>query len=339
MAEIEILNSCAQRLKSLGTPTVEQKIEVIPTPYLLDGRVILLGKRHQGHLIALFPNIGKKATVISGSVKLSNGFQLSMQSLVDPKSKEDLSFIELSNIGSIDVTLFGAFLDELLNSIEDGNKSLLDEIKTLLAKWKSLLSLDTEKVMSISSVIGLFGELLFLEHLVIEKEIAALENWVGPNGNRHDFEFSQHSIEVKTTTVKNGNNIHVSGVTQLDAYPGKMVTILRVKLEMEPNGISLPELVKKIANSNSLNEEKFKEKLLKVGYQSDKEHYYADICFQPIEFQIIPIDSKFPHITSKSLLAVDPAARIKDIEYEVDVSGLETQRNPSLNLINFVGLI
>jgi len=339
MSEIAIFSSCAERLKSLNTPTAAQQIDVIPTPYLLDGREILLGKRHQGHLIALFPNVNDKYVIPSQKEKLSNGFQISMQTLVDPESKEDLQFIELGNVGNIDVTLFGAFLDELLKFLEGGKGLLLEEIKNLLAKWKSMLSLDTEKVMSLSSVIGLFGELLLLEHLVNVKKIAALDNWVGPNGNRHDFEFLQHSIEVKSTTVKNGSDIHVSGVTQLEPYVGKTVAILRIKLEVEPNGVSLPQLVKRIMAANSMNFEKFQEKLLKVGYQSDKEHHYGDLCFHAIEFQIIPVDLKFPRITAKSLLGIDPSARIKDVEYIVNVSGLETQRQPKLDLINFEGLL
>ena len=339
MTDIVIFNSCAERLRSLDTPTAAQQIDVIPTPYLLDGREILLGKRHQGHLIALFPNVENKHVVPGETVKLSNGFQMSMQTLMDPRSKEDLPFIELSNIGNIDVILFGAFLDELLKLIEGGKGLLLEEIKNLLAKWKSMLSLDTEKVMSLRSVIGLFGELLLLDYLVNVKKIAALDNWVGPNGNRHDFEFLNHSIEVKATTVKNGNEIHVSGVTQLEPYPGKSVNILRIKLEIEPNGISLPTLINKIITSKNLNSEKFFEKLAKVGYKKEKDTIYEEICFQPIEFQIIPVNSDFPRITSVSLLGIDPAARIKDVEYVVNVSGLETQRHPDIDLINFKGLL
>ena len=339
MTDIAIFSSSAERLKSLDTPTAVQQIDVIPTPYLLDGREILLGKRHQGHLIALFPNVNNKYVIPGETIKLSNGFQISMQTLMDPKSKEDLPFIELSNVGSIDVILFGAFLDELFKSIEEENGLLLEEIKNLLEKWKNLLSLDTEKVMSLGSVIGLFGELLLLDHLVNGKKIATLDNWVGPSGNRHDFEFLQHSIEVKSTTVKNGNDIQLNGVTQLESYPGKTVTILRIKLEIEPNGVSLPQLIKKIMQANSINLEKFKEKLLKVGYRSDKEDHYRKLCFQPIEFQIIPVDSKFPRITAESLLDIDPAARIRDVEYVVNVTGLETQRKSSISAIHFEGLM
>ena len=339
MTEIIIFSSCAERLKSLDTPTAAQQIDVIPTPFLLDGREILLGKRHQGHLIALFPNVNNKHVLPMEDVKLSNGFQISTQTLLDPKTNKELEFIELGNIGNIDVTLFGAFLDELLKSIEGGKGLLLEDIKNLLEKWKNMLTLDTEKVMSLKSVIGLFGELLLLDYLVNIKKIATLDNWVGPNGNRHDFEFLQHSIEVKSTTVKNGNDIHVSGVTQLEPYLGKTVAILRVKLEIEPNGVSLPQLIERIVAGKSISLGKLMEKLLKVGYQSDNEHHYRDLNFQAIEFQIIPVDSKFPRITANSLLGIDPGARIKDVEYVVSVSGLETQRETNLDLINFEGLL
>jgi hypothetical protein len=339
MAEIEIFTTCAERLKSLETPTAAQQIDVIPTPFFLDGKEILLGKRHQGHLIALFPNTSNNYFISGGTAKLSNGFQISMQTLIDPKSKDPLPFIELSNIGNIDVILFGAFLDELLRLIEGGSGSLIEEIKNLLDKWKSMLTLDTEKVMSLSSVIGLFGELLLLDHLVNVKKIAALDNWVGPSGNRHDFEFASHSIEVKSTTVKNGSDIHVNGVNQLEAYNGKSVAILRIKLETEPSGTSLPGLINKIKNANNLNSENFSEKLIKYGYLQHQEHLYSEICFQPVEFQIIPVNANFPRITTESLLSIDPTSRIKDVSYVVNVSGLETQSHSQLNSINFEGLL
>lgn len=339
MKDTVIFKSCAERLKSLDTPSAAEKIAVIPTPYLLDGREILLGKRHQGHLIALFPNEKNRNFISVAPVKLSNGFQISLQALTDPTSKMNLEFIELSNIGNIDITLFGAFLDELLTLIESENESLINIVENLLAKWKNMLSLDIEKVLPLKSVIGLFGELLFLDFLINIRNLPALEQWVGPNGNRHDFEFKNHSIEVKSTTVKNGNDIHVSGVTQLEPYPGKTVTILRIKLEIEPNGVSLPQLIERIAANRTINSETFKEKLLKVGYQSEKELHYRDLRFQAIEFQVIPVDLNFPRITSNSLLEIDRGARISDVEYVVSTSGLETQRQAYLELIDFEGLL
>ena len=339
MPEIEIFTSCAERLKSLDTPTAAQQIVVIRTPYLIDGQEVLLGKRHQGHLIALFPNEELRIQIPGEISKLSNGFQLSMQILQDPKSQKELPFVELSNIGNIDLILFGAFLDELLVSIEEGKNSLIEEIKSLLEKWKGMLSLDTEKIMSLNSVIGLFGELLLFEHLINDKKIDVIDNWVGPNGSRHDFEFLKHSIEVKSTTVKNGNDIHISGITQLESYPGKSVSILRIKLEIEPSGLSLPVLINKITAAKGINLKKFTEKLVKVGYVSNKEDYYKEICLRPIEFQIIPVDSNFPRISAKSLASIDLAARIKDVEYVVNVSGLETQRQAKIASIIFEGLL
>jgi hypothetical protein len=92
-------------------------------------------------------------------------------------------------------------------------------------------------------------------------------------------------------------------------------------------------------SSRLIDKVKFLEKLTKVGFKIEQELLYEDVCFQPIEFQLIPVDSKFPRISSKSLLAIDPAARIKDIDYVVNVAGLETQRQPQINMLNFEGLL
>jgi hypothetical protein len=50
--------------------------------------------------------------------------------------------------------------------------------------------------------------------------------------------------------LKNNNEIQVHGVHQLEAYPGKSVYILRVKLELDPHGTSVPSLIEKILESS-----------------------------------------------------------------------------------------
>lgn len=325
MSEIDIFTTCAERLRSLAVPSELENVAVIRTPFLLDGEFILLGKRHQGHLIALFPNQKGQISIPGKELKLSNGFKIAILELQDPDTGKPSSFLELCNIGNIDEILFGALLDELLNNIDKGVGDIVQQIKDLLEKWKSMLSLDAERVLSLNALVGLFGELLLLDYLVNEKKRSEFDNWVGPLGNRHDFEFAKNSIEVKSSTLKNNNEIKVHGVHQLEAYPGKQVFILRVKLELDPHGASLPSLIERILQSPLISGDKFFDKLLKAGYRKEQSDSYKSLCFQPIEFHLMPVDVKFPQITAKDLLKIDPTDRINQIEYSVNVSGLSSK--------------
>ena len=339
MNEIDIFTNSTDRLRSLQTPSEEQGISVIPTPFQIGERTVLLGKRSQGHLIALFPAEGEKANLPDEPIKLSNSFQLATKQLLDPKTGIESRYLEFSNVGSIDIALFGALIDELLHCIDNGNGNVTEEIHDLLKKWKNLLALDEAKLLSLNVISGLFGELLLLDHLLNRLELDALDIWVGPNGNRHDFEFSSSSIEVKTTTVRNGDEIRVNGSSQLIPYPGKSVTILRIKLEIEPNGISLPDLIARIAETKNIDSSKFNEKLSKIGYRSAMADSYRSICFQLVELQIIPVDENFPRISPDALQKIDSSGRSHEVEYSVNVSGLQTQKSPDLESIKFEGLV
>ena len=83
MSNLEIYVNCSERFKSMDTPTETQSVVVIQTPFMIQDKPILLGKRHQGHLIALFPNINGTFSIPNKTTKLSNGFFLSLQVLME----------------------------------------------------------------------------------------------------------------------------------------------------------------------------------------------------------------------------------------------------------------
>ena len=66
---------------------------------------------------------------------------------------------------------------------------------------------------------------------------------------------------------------------------------------------------------------------------------YMSICFQLVELQIIPVDENFPRISPDALQKIDPSGRIHEVEYSVNVSGLQTQKSPDLESIKFEGLV
>ena len=339
MSNLEIYANCSERFKSMETPSELQKIVVIQTPFMIENRPILLGKRHQGHLIALFPNENANFAIPDKAIKLSNGFLLSLQQLHDPQSDKLLNFLELSNIQSIDQALFGALLDELLKITDDNSKNLIESITQIIDKWKNMLALDSDRVLSTNAIIGLFGEIFLLDYLVMDLKMNAFRNWVGPLGNRHDFEFSRTSIEVKSTTIKNKDSFRVTSLEQLEAYPGKKVSVLRIKLEVDPSGISIPNLLNRLISSSYISENELYEKLHKIGYKKEHTDHYEKIHFQPVEFQLIPIDSNFPRIKNSDLKVIDPDGRIGEIEYEINVTGLNMKKSLDISDFDFKELI
>lgn len=339
MSELGIYRSSRERLESLSTPTELQRINVIPTPYSLKGEFILLGKLSKGHLVALFPDPHEEYRLPDSGLKLSNGFELLHHELRMTETGQTSCYLELRNVGNIDLNLFGALIDEVLRTLDRQIVGPVEVIKTVLERWKHILSLDSDRVMSANKLIGLLGELLLLEHLIQQKTPNILNNWVGPLGSRHDFEFANSSIEVKSTTTRIGNEITVHGITQLESSVGKDINILKIKFEPAPTGLSVPEVVNRILETDGVSANAFYEKLTKVGYSHLMAEAYFNFRLQPIEFQLIPVDEKFPRITKEALKEFDKDGRILDIEYVVNVSGLENQKSTSLSGIRFGDLL
>ena len=339
MSNLHIFQNCARRFLTIEIPTEVQKIRVAPTPFERYGKPILLGRRSEGFLIALIPNHLDNIRQEQISAPLSNGFELALRDLNDEESGETSQYLEFRNVGNIDVTLFGALLDEILVNIDGVSGNLIDEIKQIIEKWKYMLSLKSQRKLELQAIIGLIGELLFLEYLIEIRGGEALMSWVGPLGNRHDFEFDSKSIEVKTTTSKTGHELTIHGLTQLEPYPGKTVSILKIKLEPDPTGLSLPALIDRILNSNLISNAKFAEKLQQVGYNSEDRDSYIDLAFRALLFQIIPVDKNFPRITKSFLQEFDKKERILDIQYVVNVAGLENQSEPEIRNLSLEGLL
>ena len=339
MSNLHIFQNCARRFSTIEIPTQVQKIRVAPTPFERDGKPILLGRRSEGYLIALIPNHLDKIRQEHISAPLSNGFELVLRDLNDEESGESSQYLEFRNVGNIDVTLFGALLDEILVNVDGSSGNVIEEIKQIIEKWKYMLSLKSQRKLELQALIGLMGELLLLEYLIKIQGAEVLKSWVGPLGNRHDFEFDSNSIEVKTTTSKSGHELTIHGLTQLEPYPGKTVSILKVKLELDPTGLSLPALIDRIVDSSQIRQEKFFEKLLLVGYNSEDRDSYIELAFRTTQFQIIPVDTNFPRIAKSMLKEFDIEERILDLQYVVNVAGLEIQSEPELSKLGLEGLI
>lgn len=326
--EDPLVRGAANRLGALAVPNEAQLLKVIETPFRFNDRPILLGRRFSGYYVALIPASDLDLQIVSPQ-KLASGFQvLDFQPEVT-RVNANGRFLELQNISNVDLILFGAIVDEIILTLVEG-KAVLEQISAVLERWRELLTLEKGKVLPLNSIIGLMGELKFLDFLISSKGEALLDAWVGPDGSRNDFEFIGSSVEVKSTIVRQGNAISIHGFDQLTPYPGKSVQILRVKLEPDPCGSSIIDLVDKISSLTKARNRSFMEKLQKVGLHTADYPLYEKMRFQFVEFQHIPIESDFPLITRKAISQIPGSRSIQNIEYVLEIGEFITQFSPVL---------
>jgi hypothetical protein len=189
--------------------------------------------------------------------------------------------------------------------------------------------LQKKPILSIERQLGLLGELLFLQRLIGKHGMQALDAWVGPLGEPHDFRIANREFEIKTTVAP--HRIHtIHGAEQL--VPSDSCALFLISVLLGPpganEGFSLPSSISSIARAMEgaySRASQFHESLEKSGFRdSDVAHYQRRYMMRR-PLALIPVDDQFPAITRPTIQrALGPLAqRIESIQYEVDVESLE----------------
>lgn len=191
--------------------------------------------------------------------------------------------------------------------------------------------LEEKSLLGPERQIGLLGELIFLERLVGKGGAGALDAWLGPMGEPHDFRLPRREFEVKTTVSP--HRIHtINGAEQL--VPSKACSLYLVSILLGPpgagDGFSLSEKIKQLSRTFAPVAPRLKQfttALEACGFRNaDSRHYTRRFALRrPIG--LIRVDKNFPSITRRTIQsALGPlASRIESLQYDVSVEGLESE--------------
>lgn len=189
--------------------------------------------------------------------------------------------------------------------------------------------LEEKALLGIERQLGLIGELMFLERLVKKSGLDALDSWLGPIGEPHDFRIQAHEFEVKTTVST--HRIHtIHGMEQL--IPSEGCSLHLISLLLGPagasDGLSLAEMVERLdvefATSSSRHAQ-YTTALAATGFKVvDGEHYSRRFALRR-PMGLVRVDSTFPSINRVSIqrLLGPLASRVEALQYDVSVEGLE----------------
>jgi len=223
-----------------------------------------------------------------------------------------------------------AIADRILETSEAPGEAVAFELACFGALFEQ------KRILSIERQIGLLGELLILERMISTDGPNALEAWIGPKGEPHDFRIANNEFEVKTSTST--RRVHtINNLAQLVPSPGSTLFIISILLGAggKQAGFSLASIIASI-RSSLLSfpklENEFTAALQSVGY-ADIDHSHYERRFnlrRPLA--VIPINPQFPSITSSSLSTIlgKEAYRIDRLIYDVNLEGLESDENSSL---------
>lgn len=215
---------------------------------------------------------------------------------------------------------FSLLADDILEAVSKTPSDPDTATRTTVSRWKEMLRDTQSKLLSEEKLVGIYGELLFLEQLTMHHGFCALSAWTGPQGSRHDFELADASFEVKTTTNHNNLNVTIHGSKQLEPKDNLPLYIVAYQIENSVNGMSVPMLLQRLYD-RGLDRLDILRRIGVLGYAEEDSGYYSDKRFSELAHKILEVTKDFPQLTSRTV--PQPILdRLRSLEYSIDLGPL-----------------
>lgn len=169
--------------------------------------------------------------------------------------------------------------------------------------------------LSDALILGLFGELVFLRHLLAKLPPSlALASWQGPSARDHDFSIKSTAFEVKASKG-NALKVTISNLNQLDDAGLDALYLAYIRLRPsndKPHSLqSLGEAIQaSLADDPELTRQ-FTSKLGKAGWFRAPREQREGVSFRVIRTSLYPVTKAFPRILRPDLLKLGRGVDLK----------------------------
>jgi hypothetical protein len=254
------------------------------------------------------------------SIPQGRGFEV--ENIPLPEQLGFRSWISVSRRPGASLDLFTVMVTDLLDSLDRAKSTASERQRYLLflgriRSWQRFMEKPSDDRLTDEEEIGVFGELLVLEHLLnFHTPDIAVGLWKGPENCLQDFRSETVGLEVKSTASLNGFPIKVSSLEQLDGVGIRLIYLVGLRLALVQSGRTLPNLVNELRYTlrNSVGGAiRFERLLLLAGYQDALQDSYIR-RFQLQTSRLFHVETGFPYLSRSAL----PSA-ILDAEYRVDL--------------------
>ncbi|MGP9502349.1 PD-(D/E)XK motif protein [Specibacter sp. AOP5-B1-6] len=233
---------------------------------------------------------------------------------------KDRTFLVLQCTSSRLLPQFSLLADDVLEAVSRNPNEADRATRNTLERWKEMLRDTQSKLLGEEKLVGIYGELLFLEQLTMHHGIDALSAWTGPQGMRHDFELANASFEVKTTTNHNSLTVTFHGSKQLEPTDHLPLFVVVYQIEKSVNGVSVPALLQRLYD-RGLDRLEILRQVGLLGYAEEDSGHYSDKRFTELTHKALKVTQDFPQLTSYT---VPPSIldQIGSLNYSVDLGPL-----------------
>lgn len=235
-----------------------------------------------------------------------------------------LDIVCLEAIGYPILDLMGG---EIAHGLTDPTKQTVEIVKRILEKWRRFWGQLPQPMMSHEEQLGFFAELWFLSRWLLPKYGPdVIMVWRGPWGSRHDFEWVDKSVEVKTTTNIRGRIHKIHGLSQLENPENGPLFLFSLILR-EENGApnNLPNIIEacrdQLKNSaEGLNY--FENSIVHIGYSPFFEQEYSKLNLRIIESSLFQVKDDFPKLTKLDVVP-EVSEGIERVDYEINLNSYD----------------
>ena len=221
--------------------------------------------------------------------------------------------------------IFYLLCEDLIKLCYLDEKTIYENVISRYKKWIEIFSNQTNNLLSENEIIGLLGELIFLDEYLLSnyEQENAIASWAGVEKTHKDFSIDNTWFEIKTTTSKT-KNIKISSIEQLESdHDGYLIAFTLEKMSPEYEGITINKVFKNlISKLNENSKIEFIKKITQAGFFYDA--YYNDYVYSLIGKSKFLVNEKFPKLSRKNL-----SKSIVSASYELNI---ETIKEFEVNL-------
>ena len=245
---------------------------------------------------------------------------------------ENIGFVKIDDKITVNLknTLFRTYFNDWIIRFHEKlikNNSIEELIFTFNSEIKSIILIgQKEKSISWQSARGLFGELLYIKELLIESRFSQkdiIKGWQRPSPARHDFDFQEYSLEIKTISRDN-TTVKITSVSQLESFDNKQLNLRIYRIEKiekskeDSLGILFNEILEMLDQDYKMEFE--------IKCAEDKFCKYLGPQFTPIDYKFMVIENCLYHVDQKEFPRVkkneiNPA--ISKLSYSLDISSFD----------------
>jgi hypothetical protein len=204
----------------------------------------------------------------------------------------------------------------------DGGDTPVGAVSVTLSRWRRFWDSGPVGGLSAEQMRGLFAELWFAARWLMPVDRSHIGSWFGPTGARHDFQWSDVSVEVKATNSARGHIHRINGLDQL-VPPGRgCLYLFSMRLREEQGGkYTLPGMVEEIAKlleRDAAALDNFEQNLVRVGYSPIHAERYEETRFWVADQRLFAVTGRFPRITPESFVG-GLLPGVEAVQYEINL--------------------